>query len=71
MMKTALSLAVLAVAVTSASVASADEPVSKSINALMVDFARGDVIPMENTLATFPVSTTTVRQYATNVLSTP
>jgi uncharacterized protein YbjT (DUF2867 family) len=50
---------------------SADEPVSKSINALMVDFARGDVIPMEETLATFPVSTTTVRQYATNVLSTP
>jgi uncharacterized protein YbjT (DUF2867 family) len=50
---------------------SADEPVSKSINALMVDFARGDVIPMEETLATFPVTTTTVRQYATNVLTTP
>jgi uncharacterized protein YbjT (DUF2867 family) len=50
---------------------SADEPVSKSINALMVDFARGDVIPMDDTLATFPVNMTTVRQYATNVLSTP
>ena len=50
---------------------SADEPVSKSINALMVDFARGDVIPMEETLATFPVNMTTVRQYAANVLSTP
>lgn len=50
---------------------SADEPVSKSINALMVDFARGDVIPMDETLATFPVNMTTVRQYAANVLSTP
>ena len=50
---------------------SADEPVSKSINALMVDFARGDVIPMDETLATFPVEMTTVRQYAANVLSTP
>jgi len=50
---------------------SADEPVSKSINALMVDFARGDVIPMDETLAAFPVNMTTVRQYATNVLSTP
>jgi uncharacterized protein YbjT (DUF2867 family) len=49
----------------------ADEPVSKSINALMVDFARGDVIEMDATLATFPVEMTTVRQYATNVLSTP
>ena len=45
---------------------SADEPVSKSINALMVDFARGDVIRMVDTLATFPVNMTTVRQYATN-----
>ena len=48
---------------------SADEPVSKSINAIMVDFARGDVIPMDETLARFPVNMTTVRQYATNVLS--
>lgn len=49
----------------------AEDPVSKSINAIMVDFARGDVIPMEETLATFPVNMTTVHQYATNVLSTP
>ena len=49
----------------------AEDPVSKSINAIMVDFARGDVIPMEETLATFPVNMTTVRQYAANVLSTP
>jgi uncharacterized protein YbjT (DUF2867 family) len=49
----------------------ADEPVSKSINAIMVDFARGDVIEMDSTLATFPVEMTTVRQYATNVLSSP
>lgn len=50
---------------------SADEPVSKSINAIMVDFARGDAIDMAGTLATFPIEMTTVRQYATNVLSTP
>ena len=37
----------------------------------MVDFARGDVIEMDETLATFPVEMTTVRQYATKVLSTP
>lgn len=49
----------------------ADEPISRSINALMVDFARGDVIDMGATLQTFPVEMTTVRQYATNVLSTP
>ena len=49
----------------------AEDPVSKSINAIMVDFARGDAIPMEETLATFPVNMTTVRQYAANVLSTP
>ena len=49
----------------------ADDPVSKSINAIMVDFARGDVIPMNETLETFSVPMTTVRQYAANVLSTP
>ena len=49
----------------------ADEPVSKSINAIMVDFARGDVIEMDSTLATFPVQMTSVHQYAANVLGTP
>jgi NADH dehydrogenase len=49
---------------------SADEPISKSINALMVDFARGDVIEMDATLATFPVETTSVRDYAAKVLGT-
>ena len=49
----------------------AADPVSKSVNAIMVDFARGDAIPMDKTLKTFPVPMTTVRQYATNVLSTP
>lgn len=49
----------------------ADEPVSKSINAIMVDFARGDEIAMNDTLATFPVEMTTVSQYATKVLGTP
>jgi NADH dehydrogenase len=46
------------------------DPVSKSVNALMVDFARGDVIDMETTLSTFPVEMTSVRDYATKVLST-
>lgn len=44
-----------------------EDPVSKSINALMVDFARGDRIDMDATLATFPVPMTTVRDYATRV----
>jgi uncharacterized protein YbjT (DUF2867 family) len=47
------------------------DPVSKSINALMVDFARGDAIEMDATLATFPVAMTSVRDYATKVLATP
>jgi uncharacterized protein YbjT (DUF2867 family) len=47
------------------------DPVSKSINALMVDFARGDVIQMDQTLATFPVEMTSVRDYAAKVLATP
>lgn len=49
----------------------AEDPVSKSINALMVDFARGDVIEMGDTLATFPVAMTSVREYAAKVLATP
>lgn len=49
----------------------AEDPVSKSINAIMVDFARGDVIEMDGTLATFPVEMTSVRQYATKVLANP
>ncbi len=47
------------------------DPVSKSINALMVDFARGDMIQMDQTLATFPVEMTSVREYAAKVLSSP
>lgn len=47
------------------------DAVSKSINALMVDFARGDVIEMDETLATFPVEMTSVRDYAAKVLSSP
>jgi len=46
------------------------DPVSKSINAIMVDFARGDAIEMEQTLATFPVQSSTVAQYAAKVLAT-
>jgi NADH dehydrogenase len=47
------------------------DPVSRSINALMVDFARGDTIDMEATLATFPVPMTSVRDYAAKVLANP
>jgi NADH dehydrogenase len=48
-----------------------EDPVSKSINAIMVDFARGDVIEMDATRTTFSVPMTTVAQYAANVLSNP
>jgi uncharacterized protein YbjT (DUF2867 family) len=48
-----------------------EDPVSRSINALMVDFARGDVIEMDGTLATFAVPMTTVRDYAAKVLANP
>jgi len=48
-----------------------EDAVSKSINALMVDFARGDAIEMDATLATFPVAMTSVRDYAAKVLATP
>lgn len=49
----------------------AGDPVSKSINAIMVDFARGDAIEMDATLATFPVEMTSVRHYAAKVLASP
>ncbi len=45
------------------------DPVSRSINALMVDFAGGDVIEMGSTLATFGVKMTSVSDYAAKVLS--
>jgi uncharacterized protein YbjT (DUF2867 family) len=48
-----------------------EDPVSKSINALMVDFAHADVIDMDATLATFPVEMTSVREYAAKVLASP
>jgi len=48
-----------------------EDPVSKSINALMVDFARADVIEMDATRATFPIQSTTVAQYAAKVLANP
>ncbi len=47
------------------------DAVSKSINALMVDFARGDAIEMGATLATFPMEMTSVRDYAAKVLANP
>jgi uncharacterized protein YbjT (DUF2867 family) len=49
----------------------APDPLSKSLGAIMVDFARGDPIEMGPTLERFPVTLTSVRDYAAKVLSTP
>jgi hypothetical protein len=34
----------------------------------MLDYARGDQVPMEETLARMPVALTSVREYARSVL---
>ena len=41
---------------------------AQSFAGLMRWFARGDSIPMEGTLRTFPVRMTTVREYAVRAL---
>lgn len=48
----------------------APDPLSKSLAAIMVDFAKGDPIEMGPTLEQFPITLTSVRDYATRVLST-
>ncbi len=49
----------------------AAEPLPRSLAALMVDFAKGDPIEMGPTLERFPITLTSVREYATKVLSNP
>jgi uncharacterized protein YbjT (DUF2867 family) len=51
-----------------AQAASAPDSLSRAFGALMLRNARGDVIPMDETLRTFPVTLTSVRDYARRVL---
>jgi len=46
----------------------ATDSLQKSFAGLMLDYARGDAIPMEHTLRSIPVQLTSVRDYARNVL---
>ena len=48
--------------------AAAADSLQKSFAGLMLDYARGDEIPMERTLRSMPVQLTSVREYARNVL---
>lgn len=49
----------------------ADDPLGKSMAAIMLDYAHGDVIEMDGTLARFPVPLTSIREYAAKVLTQP
>jgi uncharacterized protein YbjT (DUF2867 family) len=49
----------------------AEDPLGKSMSAIMLDYARGDVIEMDGTLARYPVPLTSIREYATKVLAQP
>ena len=49
----------------------AEDPLGKSLAAVMVDYARGDVIDMEATGARFLVPSTSIRDYAAKVLAQP
>ena len=48
----------------------ATDSLQKSFAGLMLDYARGDEIPMADTLQKFPVPLTSVREYARRVLRT-
>lgn len=48
-----------------------EDPLWKSLNALTVDYAHGDVIDMSATLQRFPLTLGTVRDYASKVVSSP
>jgi len=50
--------------------AAATDSLSKSFTGLMIDYAHGDEIPMQETLAQIPVELTSVRDYARSVLRT-
>ena len=46
----------------------ATDSLARSFSELMLDYARGDQVPMEETLARMPVALTSVREYARSVL---
>ena len=48
---------------------SATDPLARSFAALMLDLAKGDVVPMDDTLRRIPVSLRSVREYAQAVLA--
>jgi uncharacterized protein YbjT (DUF2867 family) len=50
--------------------AAADDPLQQSFSALMLDYAGGDPIAMQDTLMVFPVDLTSVRDYAARVMAT-
>ena len=50
--------------------AAAEDPLQQSFAALMLAFARGDMIDMDATLATFPAQLTSVREFADRTLQT-
>lgn len=50
--------------------AAATDSLQKSFTGLMIDYAHGDEIPMQETLAQIPVQLTSVRDYARSVLRT-
>jgi len=47
----------------------ATDSLQKSFAGLMLDYARGDEIPMSDTLSRFPLALTSVREYARSVLT--
>ena len=49
----------------------APDALSKSLGAIMLDFARGDAIEMSPTLERFPIALKSVRDYAADVLAAP
>lgn len=51
--------------------AAATDSLQKSFAGLMLDYARGDEIPMSDTLTRFPMTLTSVREYAQSVLTAP
>ena len=50
--------------------AGTDDPLQQSFSALMLDYAAGDLIDMADTLKAFPLSLSSVKDYASRVLAT-
>jgi uncharacterized protein YbjT (DUF2867 family) len=48
-----------------------EDPLWRSLNALTVDYAHGDVIDMAATLKQYPMDLSTVRDYASKVVASP